>query len=264
MKFDQRGSGPTVVLVSGLGCDGRMWDPIASRLEERFTVILPETWGCGSLHAAAQAIKTILEDRGVFSACVAGLSMGGYITFELLRHWPQRVKSAAFLSTTAFPDTPEREEQRCQVLRLIREGKYSEVLDAFVPSTLSPSRALEGPARETMFAMGQALGAEVFASDTEAILRRGSYEDVLPLLRVPVLFVAGEHDTMTSVAVARAMAADVPSARVETVPDAGHMTPLENPDRVADLLVDFFGMNFESRRGEPTSSLEGRPQPPPD
>lgn len=244
MRFERQGSGPVVVLVPGLGCDGKMWSAVAGGLDGRFTVIRPETWGSGSLHAAAQGISAILEDLGASSAGVAGLSMGGYITFELLRHWPQQVKAAALLDTTAFGDSPEKEEARHQVVQRIHQGEFTEVLVEFVSSVLAHDLPREGPEWQTMLAMARDLGADVFAGDMAAILKRNSYEDVLKLVRVPTLFAAGEHDALTSADVARRMAAEVPGARVEVIPHAAHMTALENPDAVTAVLSDFFGHNL--------------------
>jgi pimeloyl-ACP methyl ester carboxylesterase len=89
--------------------------------------------------------------------------------------------------------------------------------------------------------MGEALGPEVFASDVSAILQRSPYEDVLRMIRVPVLFLVGEEDSLTPPEVARKMASQVPGSSVEVIPGAGHMTPLEAPERVAEILGDFFG-----------------------
>jgi len=244
MRYEKIGTGPAVVLVPGLGCDGRMWGSVARDMEGRFTLILPETWNCGSLHEAAEGIRSVLRELKIPSAGVAGLSMGGYITFELLRHWPEKVRAAALFDTTAYPDTPEREETRHAVLRLIREGGYEDVLENFARSALAPAHALGGNARDRLLEMARALGPEAFANDVEAILKRESYEDVLRLVRIPLLIAAGEHDALTPPQVARRMAAEIPGARLEVIPDAGHMTPLENPAHVARVLSRFFDAAF--------------------
>jgi len=160
------------------------------------------------------------------------------VVFELLRHWPQRVRAAALFDTTAFPDTPERAAKRRQALRLLAEGQFDRVLEAFVASVVTPEHA-GGPLGGLLQDMARRLGPEVFAHDSEAILNRGSFEDVLRTVRVPVLFAAGERDALSPPSVAARMAAQVPGARVEAIPGAGHMSALENPDRVAEVLGAF-------------------------
>ncbi|MHB8765579.1 MAG: alpha/beta fold hydrolase [Deferrisomatales bacterium] len=241
MTYESEGSGAPVVLIPGLGCDTRLWRPVGERLRTRFRVLYPHTWDQGGIYRAAQEVAGLLDELGLDRVAVAGLSMGGYVAFELLRHWPHRVRAAALLDTTAFADTADRAEKRHQVLRLLHAGQFPEVLAAFAASVLSPAHAAGGAVRDLVLAMGRDLGPEAFGADVQAILKRGSYEDVLPLVRVPALFVAGEHDALTPVDAARAMAREVPGARVEVIPGAGHLPPLEAPEPVARLLASFFG-----------------------
>lgn len=242
MEFTSEGTGPPVVLLPGLGCDERLWQPVGTRLQDRFTVIYPRTWGRHNLAEAAVELADLLDDAAGRPAGVAGLSMGGYLALELLRLAPEKVRAVALVDTTAFADDPERAAKRRQVLRLLEAGQFPEVLGAFAASVLAPSHADEGPALDLVLAMGRELGPEVFAAGVEAILRRVPYEDVLGLIRVPTLILCGEHDTLTPPDVARRMAAQVPGARLEVVPGAGHLSPLENPEPVARALAELFGL----------------------
>ncbi|GAB4260106.1 MAG: alpha/beta hydrolase [Deferrisomatales bacterium] len=241
MNYDQEGTGPALVLLPGLGCDRRMWEPVAKELRRRFTLIHPHTWTLGSSHAASRALGGLLDELGWERVGLAGLSMGGYVAFECLRHWPEKIQAVALLDTTAFPDPPQRTEKRKQVLRLLDAGRFDEVLEAFVASVLHDDHLPRGPVAELMREMGRAVGPAAFAACTEGILHRGSYEEVLREIRVPTLFLVGEADSLTPPEVARRMAKEVPGARVEIVPGAAHMSPLENPARVAQALSAFMG-----------------------
>jgi pimeloyl-ACP methyl ester carboxylesterase len=222
---------------------------VGDRLRDRFTLIYPETWGRTSLRQTATDLASLLDEVAGGRAAVAGVSMGGYLTFELLRQAPEKVSAAALVDTTAFADDEERVVKRHQVLRLIREGRYPEVLRAFAESVLPAGRSAESQELEQVLAMGRTLGAQAFAAGLTAILQRGQYTDVLRLLRVPILFLCGEADALTPPAVARRMAAEVPGARVEIVPGAGHLTPLEDPERTAATLRSFFEGALAGRTG---------------
>jgi len=239
MDFQREGQGPAVVLLPGLGCDERLWQPVGERLRSRFTVIHPRTWGGTSLPEAAAELAALLDQAAGGRAAVAGLSMGGYLAFELLRQTPEKIWAAALVDTTAFPDDEARAAKRRQVLRLIRDGRFPEVLRAFAESVLADGRSAGSATFDLVLAMGQAVGAEAFAAGVGAILRRGEYADVLRLLRVPTLFLCGEADALTPPEAARRMAAEVPGARVRIVPGAGHLTPLEKPEETAKILESF-------------------------
>lgn len=238
MEYSKEGCGFPLFLLPGLGCDDRLWRPVGALLRDRFTLFYPRTWGRASLPEAAVELADLLDDAAGGSAAVAGLSMGGYLALELLRLAPEKVRAVALVDTTAFADDPERAAKRRQVLRLIGAGQFPEVLGAFAASVLAPSHAAEGPALDLVLTMGRDLGPQVFAAGVEAILRRIPYEDVLELIRVPTLILCGEHDVLTPPEVARRMAAQVPGARLEIVPGAGHLAPLENPAPVARALAE--------------------------
>ncbi len=251
MHYDAEGAGPTLVLLPGLGCDGRVWQPVGTRLARRFRVVRPHLWGLGSLERAARGVVDILDRLGEGGVGVAGLSMGGYVAFHLLRHWPERVRAAALVDTTAFPDTADRAAKRQQVLRLIGEGQFPAVLDAFATSVLAPATPPDGALRDLVLAMGQTVGAEAFAADARAIAERGSFEDVLALVRVPCAFVFGELDQLTPPELGWHMAREVPGARVEVIPGAGHLSPLEAPGPVASALEGFFAPALGACTGGP-------------
>ncbi len=238
MAFLREGSGPVLVLIPGLGCDHRLWQPVARTLAERYTVVHPRTWGAGSIRAAAERVVSVLDAVGARRAAVAGLSMGGYVTFELLRDHAERLWAAALVDTTPFGDTPERRSKRDQVLRLIDRGEFDAVLSTYAESVLAPANAHD-PLRDLLVEMGRSVGAEAFARDVAAIRDRGHYEDVLPAIRVPTLFACGELDVLTPPDLARRAAARVAGARVAVVPGAGHMTPIEAPQELARILAEF-------------------------
>ncbi len=233
------GDGPCVVLLPGLGCDHRLWQPVGDRLARRFRVVYPETWGRDSLAASAHRVARVLDRLGVQVAGVCGLSMGGYVAFELLRHHPERIRAVVLADTTSGGDDAARQAKRRQVLDLIGQGRFAAVLDAYVDSVLGP--AAVDRVKQTLLAMGRAVGPDAFAADVEAILHRRPYREELRRIRVPALFLAGEHDALTPPPLLGRMADEVPGSQRAVIPGSGHMTPLENPDAVWEALDRFLG-----------------------
>jgi pimeloyl-ACP methyl ester carboxylesterase len=157
-----------------------------------------------------------------------------------LRHFPERVQGAALCDTTAFPDTPERRSKREQVLSLIARGRFEDVLAPFIASVIWT----QGPRTEAVALliadMARAIGPEGYAHSVEMIRDRGDFLDVLAQARVPLLFISGEHDHLSPPALAEQMAALSPGGRAVTIPDAAHMSAMENPRAVAEAFAAHF------------------------
>lgn len=233
---------PVIILLCGLGCDSRMWEATINEVSADFTFIIPETWLCDSIEEAAGSVVQLLEASEFEGAGLAGLAMGGYVGFEVLKSQKtEKIKAAAFLDTTVLPDPPEKKLTREQTVRLIESGKYEQVLDAFIGSVLSPGNAGPGPLRDLMTEMGRDLGPRRFASCMRAIKERPEFGRVLEDTKIPLLFMAGEEDAMTPPDLARQMSERAPNGSFAPIPSAGHMSPLENPKKTAELLENFFG-----------------------
>lgn len=240
MRIDVYGEGPALVLVPGLGCDARMWGAVLDAMELPVTALVPRAWEARTMPEAALGIRAALDERGVTRAFFAGLSMGGYVVFECLKRLPEMVRAAALLDTTALPDTEERTAARNRVLKLLEAGKFDDVLGTFASSVLWAEGAQAPVARQTLMAMARALGPEAYARSAAAIRDRGSYLPTLQATQVPLLFLAGAHDTLSPPALASEMARMARHAQAVVIPDAGHMTALENPAAVAAAFDDFF------------------------
>lgn len=240
MSEDAHGMGRPLVLIPGLGCDGRMWGGVIDRLGEGYKIIVPRVWEADTIAQAAEITAETLSEAGGGPAFFAGLSFGGYVVLETLRRHPQSVKAAALLDTTAYPDDAHRREKRQQVLRLIAEGKFKEVREAFVRTVVWEGGARAALATEFISGMCAELGPKVYARTLTAIMERGSFEDVLTGTDKPLLFLAGEHDPLTPPALAEKMAAEAKNAQAYEITGAAHMTAVENPTATAYALASFF------------------------
>jgi pimeloyl-ACP methyl ester carboxylesterase len=217
-----------------------MWGRVIDRLGPGYRVFVPRVWKAATMEESAGYVAEAVRREGGGRALIAGLSMGGYVVFETLRRYPELIEGAALLDTTAYPDDEHRREKRKQVLRLLAEGKFEEVKEVFVHSILWA----EGPHREAeaefLLRMCTDLGPEAYARSLTAIMERGGYEDVLENCPTPMLFLSGAHDTLSPPDLAAKMAATAKNAQAYEIPDAAHMTAVENPDAVAYALGEFF------------------------
>lgn len=224
-----------LVLVPGLGCDERLWAHQVAHLTE-----VAEPWFAGipdGTHVAEMATAILARAPATFA--LAGLSMGGYVAFEILRRAPERVLRLALLDTKADLDPPEVKAGRKEALRDIAEGRFEAHIAGRLAALLG-REALATPAIvATTKAMAQAVGAERYARQMHAIMSR---PDSLPSLRAidcPTLAICGRDDVLTPPEKHQQMAAVIPRARLAIVEQCGHLSPLEQPQAVTVLLRDW-------------------------
>lgn len=224
-----------VVLVPGLSCSARLYEPQ-----------LPALWQFGPVQIAehrhgdtmAEIAASILKAAPPCFA-LAGLSMGGYISFEILRQAKERVVKLALLDTAAAADRPEQTEKRRKAIALTREGKVNERDDALWPLLVHESRLNDEAIRTVVKQMVQEVGADAYIRQQNAIMTRPDSRPQLPVLNMETLIVVGDSDQLTPPAASQEMAALIPGARLEIIPNCGHMSTLERPDRVSKLLVEW-------------------------
>lgn len=225
---------PTV-LVPGLLCSPRL-----------FAEQLPALWRLGPVtvasHHDGDSVAAV-ADRILAPApprfALVGLSMGGYLAFEIVRQAADRVTGLALLDTTARPDTAEQTRRRRDQIALVGDGRFDEVVDALFPQWVAPARRDDVPLRRVVRQMAEETGPDAFVRQQTAIMGRPDSRPDLPGIRCPTLVVVGAEDPLTTPEHAHEIAARVPQARLVVVPDCGHLSALEQPAAVTAALVDW-------------------------
>jgi pimeloyl-ACP methyl ester carboxylesterase len=223
----------SLVLVPGLLCDERLWQPQVDALTG-----FAECWVADATRAETMAGLA----RDLIAACpfdqfaLAGLSMGGYVALEVMRQAPQRVSRLALLDTSARRDTPEQSQKRRDFIELAERGRFLGVTDALLPLLVHPSRLGDVELVSTVKAMAKNVGKEAFVRQERAIMSRADSLPLLPGIRCPTLVLCGRQDALTPLARHEEIAAAVPGARLEVVGDCGHLSTLEKPDPVSAAL----------------------------
>jgi pimeloyl-ACP methyl ester carboxylesterase len=224
-----------VVLVPGLGADARL-----------YAGQIPALWRFGPVTVANQtrqdsmaAIAADILAHAPPRFALAGLSMGGYVAFEILRQAPERVLKLALLDTTARPDTPEQSERRCLQIETARSGRYGEIPALLFPALVHASRRNDEGLRAIVDAMFFDIGPEAHIRQQTAIMNRPDSRPTLSSIRCPVLVAAGDGDELTPPAIAAEMAGAIAGARLAIVPDCGHLSTLERPGDVSGLLAQW-------------------------
>jgi pimeloyl-ACP methyl ester carboxylesterase len=221
-----------IVLVPGLLCTPRLYAEQIPALWRHGPVTIADHVRDDSMAGIATRILAAAPPR----FALAGLSMGGYIAFEIMRRSPERVARLALLDTQARPDTSEQSERRRAQVALARAGKMAEVVDQQYPLMVHHRRLGDHALRALALQMAEEVGAAGFARQQDAIIGRPDSRPDLAGIGCPTLVLVGEADELTPPDRAREMAEAIPHARLVVVPDSGHLSTLEQPDGVTAAL----------------------------
>lgn len=224
-----------VVLVPGLNCSARL-----------YAEQIPALWQFGPVTVAdhrrddsmAGIARRILAEAPPHFA-LAGLSMGGYIAFEILRQAPDRVARLALLDTGAGAEVPERTAQRKPLIALAQQGRFAEITDDQFPLLVHRKRHGDTALKAAVRAMNEDTGPEAYCRQHHAIIGRADSRPGLGAIACPTLVLVGDDDQLTPPALAHEMAAGIPGARLVVVPECGHLSTMERPQAVTQALLDW-------------------------
>jgi YbgC/YbaW family acyl-CoA thioester hydrolase len=252
LAVDVRGQGPAVLFIHGYPLDHTLWEHQLAHLDG-WTRIAPDLRGMGqsdapdlgySMATYADDLLALLNTLGVDRVVLCGVSMGGYIAFEMLRRAPERIRALVLMDTRAEPDTADARKARDLASAQAREGGAASIAAAMLPRLLGRTVAEENPVLvERVRRMMESTPVAGILGALGALRDRPDSAPLLPtLVALPTLIVVGEDDQITPRDHAQAMADAIPGARLAVVPEAGHLTPVERPEAATALLVDFLAM----------------------
>ena len=224
-----------IVLIPGLLASARMYAAQIPQLWRAGPVLIADHTRDDSMSGIARRILGVAPAR----FALVGLSMGGYIAFELLRQAPERIAKVALLDTSARADAPEQTAMRRAQMTLASQGRLAEVVEQQFPRLVQRARRADVELRQLFDLMAQEVGAAGFIRQQTAILGRADSRATLGSIRCPALVLVGEGDELTPPELAAEIAAGIPGARLTTVPQCGHMSTLEQPDEVTRALLEW-------------------------
>lgn len=245
--YEDRGTGPALLLVHGHPFDHTMWQPQIDRFSRTHRVIAPDLRGYGDTPLGAMTESTdlgefaedlveLLDELGVEQCVLAGLSMGGQIAMELYRRHPRRVRGLVLADTFPAAETEEGKRVRNAVAdRLLRDGMRG-YADEVIDRMVAPYNTHAAPHVHRMMCATDPVAA---AAALRGRAERPDYRETLAAATVPALVVVGRDDTYTPVTDAEDMHALLPDSTLVVVERAAHLPNLERPEEF-DAALDAF------------------------
>lgn len=222
-----------VLLVPGLLCSARLYAPQITALWPYGPVTVVDHRRDDDIAAIAARILENAPKR----FALAGLSMGGYIAFAMLRQAPERIVKLALLDTSARPDTPEQTAGRNVQIEMARSGRFAYIPDLSIPRFLHRDRQSDPTLTSLVRQMAQETGPDAFVRQLRAIISRPDSRPLLASITCPTLVLVGDGDLATPPELNQEIAAGISGATLVTVPHCGHLSTLEQPEAVNKALA---------------------------
>ena len=262
------GEGPILLFAHGYPFDSRLYLPAIKKLAERFTCVVPDLRGFGQTKLGADGhnpsglprvkMGRYADDLAILAAILScqrhdkdekiflcGLSMGGYISLYFARRRPERLAGLIFCDSNATPDSPEKAADRMELAATIDALKIPAFVDNMIPNLLAPETLKNRP--EVVSALREIMISQTpdaIAAGARGMAKRSDSSDLLPEIEAPVLVLGGEHDKLSPVAALDELAEKIPNATRATIPRAGHLPPMENPDAFASAILEWHDAAF--------------------
>jgi pimeloyl-ACP methyl ester carboxylesterase len=250
LYWDERGSGPPVLLIMGLSFTHDMWFRVLPFLSRHYRTIFFDNRGMGRsdvpkgpyrMRLMAQDAAAVLDAAGVPAAHIIGASMGGMIAQELALRHPHRVLSL-LLGCTSYGGLLARWPSFSHAPRNLPLGENARMSreQALIPLLYSPSTAMELIEEDLRVRSGCSWSYRGFWGQFGGILMWNSYWR-LPRIKAPTLVVHGADDKLVPPVNGRVVAKRIPGARFELLPKAGHILVTDQLEACVGLMLEFLG-----------------------
>lgn len=265
--YVMKGSGPAVLLLHGLACDHRTWEPVIDQLAEKYTVIAPDLLGHGlsdkpradyTVGGYANGMRDLLTVLGIDKVSVVGHSFGGGVAMQFAYQFPERTQRMMLVASGGLgPEVTT-------LIKLIQVPGWFRVMGALTlpgvrhVETFALRAAAEhgavGPLRKytrdldevadiveswkdrrTRFAIRHLVRAVIdWQGQIVTMADRAYLTEAMPMA-----VVWGREDQVIPVRHASNASALAPDVQVEVLEDAGHFPHKDHPEEFARILDEF-------------------------
>lgn len=227
---------PTLLLIPGMLNTSRIWGRVTPLLQDHADVRIAHVQTQSSIAEMARDAWACVADVPPSQPLViCGFSMGGYIAIEMLAVYARPIRATAFLDTSCRPESTEGIAAREKTIAAI-EHNFEKVIAGMAQFGTHADSQADPALMDEILSLLREVGTETAIRQIRAIMGRADHRDLLARLQMPALVMCGRDDKITPSALSEELAALIPGARLEWIERAGHMTPLEQPERVAAVL----------------------------
>ncbi len=244
-------TGMPIIFVHGFPFSKEMWRPQVDALKSNHYVITYDVRGHGAsdpdncqytVEYFVDDLFALIDHLKLSKVVSVGLSMGGYIALRAIERCPDKFKGLVLCDTRSEADTNEIKVRRAEQARTIRQEGMKTFADGFLKLIFS-ARSLEKNPEAVGFMKGliESMNPSAAAGTLIALAARTDSTPALYNIKVPTLLLVGKNDALTPPSASNAMKEKIPSATLHIIPNAAHVSNVENPTEFNSHLLDYLG-----------------------
>lgn len=246
---------PALLFIHSFPFDGTTWQSQVNAFNAQHRVFAPDLRGFGNdsrpiqpvitMEDHAADLKALLDTQHIEQVALCGMSMGGYIAMAFLQRWPELVAGLVLVNTRATADDEAGKEAREMVARHALEQGMEPLARSMVHKLLAPHNLKAIP--DLVERMHQVIARQrpsATAASALGMAQRPDRTAWLSKVSVPTLVVTGDADLLMPIQTSEAMARAIAGAELVVLPNAGHLSPLEQPEAFNRALRKFLQRHF--------------------
>lgn len=215
-----------LLLLPGLLSDAEVWSYQSTNLSDIANIMVPDL-----NHATTpqEMVAAALNSAPEYFA-LAGHSMGGWVALEVMKQASERVLGLALLNTTALPDNKEKHEARLRMISEYENGAFASIIEKLLNAFVYNSDIRNQV--KSMFERNQS----AFVNQEKAMFMRGDCKGILGAISCPTIVIHSRNDMNFKLEDSQLLAAEIKNATLSIIENCGHMSPMESPQDVAELM----------------------------
>ena len=250
LGYDDFGQGPSVLFVHDYPLNRNMWRPqVEPLVSAGFRVVLVDLRGFGESGLAPERVDIatyssdiigLLNYLGIGRAVVCGLSLGGYVLFDLMEKYPQRIAGACLATSRPVSDDAHERAKRGELFAALQDGQVEKVKQELFSMLFSgQEKNLPASISSEVWSWVQSIKEKTLKGALQAIGRRKDYTFLLRNLKIPTLLVGADRDPITHHNHTDIMAQQLPNCYKALKLSSGHLVNMEKADEFNAHFIDF-------------------------
>lgn len=238
-----------IIFIHGFPYDHTMWDKQIDELKSYYYCVAYDIRGLGespigdgqyTMESFVDDLEAVIDYLGLKKPVLCGLSMGGYIALRAVERNESNYSGLILCDTRSSADTDEGKIKRAENIKKINTLGVKQFVNDFVPHCFSVKSITDSNDEYTKV-LNKSLNSNAIGVKgcLLAMAGRTDTTSYLSQIRIPTLLLCGEDDHLTPPDVMELMAEQIPNSQFEIVPNAGHMSPIENASFVNSKIKKF-------------------------